>query len=397
MRYFYLKTDNAVREYKKISASDSAEIGGSESFLYHFLRFVRNEKSLVISLHTDTNNDVKLVHGNLCIISYYRHFKNKYIPRYSLLNFICKIKLSFLIFINIVKFRPNMVLCWSSSIPYWFSFLAAKFVGSRFVLSKHTRFADSNDILLKNLLSKIDKFLIKFADAVIVHGPYLYHEVINLGVDSTKVINFDSTYPDDSSWVNFKNNFNYNTSITKHKLQILFIGRVEYFKGVFDLLKACNDILRKNDDIVLVYVGHGRDIINLENAINAQGLSKKAFIMGNVDHNKLPDIIRRSYCVVTPTKSKFPEGRCMVAMEAMVMGRPVIAPNFGPFLYIVEDNKNGLLYEVDNVYSLNEKINKLIYDRELYLNLVQGARETGLKLSANNKDYYQALVESNKI
>ena len=59
--------------------------------------------------------------------------------------------------------------------------------------------------------------------------------------------------------------------------------------------------------------------------------------------------------VVTPTQSQFPEGRCMATMEGLVMGVPVIAPNFGPFPFLVKHGENGLLFEPDSSHDIQDE------------------------------------------
>ena len=76
-------------------------------------------------------------------------------------------------------------------------------------------------------------------------------------------------------------------------------------------------------------------------------------------HENLADLICESTVVVTPTQSQFPEGRCMATMEGLVMGIPVIAPDFGPFPYLVKHNVNGLLYKPDSVNDLQNKLFKI--------------------------------------
>ena len=52
----------------------------------------------------------------------------------------------------------------------------------------------------------------------------------------------------------------------------------------------------------------------------------------------------------------------MSVMEGLVMGLPVIAPNFGPFPYLVKDRVNGLLYVPDSVEQLGRTIDLLLDD-----------------------------------
>jgi glycosyltransferase involved in cell wall biosynthesis len=399
MRYCYIKSSNAVREFEKIQNSDCQVVGGSEIFLAQFLKLTGDDPVLVVSLHSLPDKKEKMHQGNVIILSLPRSLKNRYLAKTTLGNFLCQIKNSLLIIFQIIKFKPDIVFCWSIFIPYWASFLASRIIRAQFVYSKHGRFANFYDTWLKRIIGRVDMAITHFADSVIVHGPYLEWETLKNGVDPAKVISFDCTYLSGSPWNSGQLEKKPEDISNEYEdpLQILFLGRIERWKGIFDLLAACEATLISNKKLRLVFAGQGVDLTDLENLVRKKGLSSQVRFWGGLEHKMLPELIRRCYCVVTPTRSNFPEGRCMAAMEALVMGKPVIAPDFGPFPYLVQDNVNGLLYEADNVDSLREKIEKLINDNDLYLKLVQGAKRTGLELLSNKEDYYQALRKATEL
>ena len=55
----------------------------------------------------------------------------------------------------------------------------------------------------------------------------------------------------------------------------------------------------------------------------------------------------------------------MAAMEGLAMGVPVVAPDAGPFPYLVRDGENGLLFEQDSVDSLVAALRRLLNDEAL--------------------------------
>ena len=57
--------------------------------------------------------------------------------------------------------------------------------------------------------------------------------------------------------------------------------------------------------------------------------------------------------------SKKPEAFGRSLIEAMAMGTPVIAPAIGGPLDIIEDGKNGFLFEQNDIKDLAEKIGKI--------------------------------------
>jgi glycosyltransferase involved in cell wall biosynthesis len=69
----------------------------------------------------------------------------------------------------------------------------------------------------------------------------------------------------------------------------------------------------------------------------------------------------------------------MAAMEGLVMGLPVVAPNYGPFPYLVENLVNGILYEPDSVESLKDSILMCLENKDVYAEIRIGAAQSGRK------------------
>jgi glycosyltransferase involved in cell wall biosynthesis len=73
------------------------------------------------------------------------------------------------------------------------------------------------------------------------------------------------------------------------------------------------------------------------------------------------------------------------------MGIPVVAPNFGPFQYLVKDRTNGLLYQPDSIERLADTIDEALDDRTLYARLQVGAAQTGRELSGAQVNFFDAI------
>jgi glycosyltransferase involved in cell wall biosynthesis len=84
----------------------------------------------------------------------------------------------------------------------------------------------------------------------------------------------------------------------------------------------------------------------------------------------------------------------MTAMEAFAVGVPVIAPDFGPFPYLVQHEQNGLLYTTDIVQSLSDAMLLMLSDTELKSRLTQGAKTTGMALASANQSFHTVLQKA---
>ena len=403
MRFVYVKPGNAVREAERVlAAPELLDVGGADLFLAHFLVAASEHPKLVLSLHyMAPEHDERFGAVGLEVRSYYCWFSPAPLEfgsifRKPLFTAARRSWVATCIFVRVMSFRPNRVLCWSSAFPLWACYLAARLNGAKFTVSRHIRFPLPDEPWFRRLTAWVDKQILRRADTVLAHGPYLAQEAKATGADPDRIIEFDITYPSDSIWNRMAVEETDEAGVRRNhgEQEILFLGRVEAAKGVFDLLEACVPLLRRQPALKLVYAGSGEATNELRAAVACHKLEQQVVLLGAVPHEQLPARIREAWVVVTPTRREFPEGRCMAAMEGLVAGRPVVAPGFGPFPYLVQHGKNGLLYEPDSVVSLRESLARVVEDVDLYSTLRSGARDSSAVLRAHEFAYYDAVKEA---
>jgi glycosyltransferase involved in cell wall biosynthesis len=258
------------------------------------------------------------------------------------------------------------------------------------VYSRHTRIFADNEPWYLRMTNVVDRLIMRHADAVVVHGPYLKHQMQQVGVDPARIFEFNWAFGHLSKQREY---WEAAPDINKDgsKRVVLFIGRIQRDKGVFDLLDACVEKLRASRDTVLAYAGQGTDAVELAASIAGLNLNDQVFLLGMLPHSTLGGVIRQATVVVTPTRTNFPEGRCMATMEGLVMGVPVIAPDWGPFPYLVRHEQNGLLYAADSVDGLRSAIRRILDDGVLYAQLRNGADASGMQLRNPPVGFFQAV------
>ena len=83
----------------------------------------------------------------------------------------------------------------------------------------------------------------------------------------------------------------------------------------------------------------------------------------------------------------FTEFYNLVAVEAMIMGVPVIGSNAGGVPEIISSGKNGLLFETKNASDLSKKIDMLYENRALRDQFISNASEFAYNLYDYNKHF----------
>jgi glycosyltransferase involved in cell wall biosynthesis len=120
-------------------------------------------------------------------------------------------------------------------------------------------------------------------------------------------------------------------------------GRLEPRKGVDLAIHA----LAQVPDAHLDVVGDGPDRVRLWKLAVSRGVSRQV-----VFHGYLPDprpILARASAVLCPSRT---EGLGLSVLEAMAMGRPVVAFAVGGVPELVEDGRTGLLARAGDVQAL---------------------------------------------
>lgn len=113
--------------------------------------------------------------------------------------------------------------------------------------------------------------------------------------------------------------------VSASPFHVLFVGRIERNKGVFDLLET-SELLNKagHDDVVIDVCGGGGASAELAEQVRARGLEGRVALHGKLERPALLDVYGRSSVVIVPTRSDFCEGLPMVCAEAVLAGRPVV-------------------------------------------------------------------------
>lgn len=382
MRYAYIKNGNVVDQLKFIVSSDEDILSGPNAFLYDFLKVnaLPNNGVLLMSRHANA--------GVYC----HENVRSEVVAADEgsiISKVISKFYSFFSVFFRLLSYRPDKILCGTTGGMLWACYIVSKVYSVPFVYSSHNRKIFSSAPWYKKIIMKIDNWCISKATAAVCHGPYLYQQLVDVGVSCNKLFEFDVSFGNmdilaEEEVTPLLEKVRCNRTIT-------YLGRMEEEKGVYELLEACSDRLHNESNLLLVYLGDGRALNDIKSKVASEGLTDKVLVCGKVDHHEIVPIIRNSWVLVAPTRRSFPEGRCMAAMEGLVMGIPVIAPDFGPFPYLIEHEVNGLLFKADSVSDLRKNINRVFDDVMFYQKLKVGSAKSGEKLMSPPRSFAQAV------
>jgi glycogen(starch) synthase len=156
--------------------------------------------------------------------------------------------------------------------------------------------------------------------------------------------------------------------------RILYVGRIEVEKGVFDLLQSYHQLLAAGKNVQLDYCGEGQALPSLSEAILKAGISNVR-TLGHLNQSELLDQVAMAQVVVVPTRSSFPEGLNQVIIEAVLAKRPVVTSSVCPAIDLVASAV--LEAEPDKVDSYTDALQRLIDDPQLFDQKAQAAARLG--------------------
>ena len=165
--------------------------------------------------------------------------------------------------------------------------------------------------------------------------------------------------------------FNIEPYLENREKKIVTVGRLVEQKNQKFLIDVFKEL--KRDDYILEIYGGGHLYDSLNNYIKDLGLDKKIFLMGKTD--KILEKIYKSSLFVLPSKY---EGMPNALMEAMALGLPCIATDCpsGGTRYLIKNNVNGILIDIDNKEQMLKAMKKILDDKEYATKLGNNAKKS---------------------
>lgn len=179
---------------------------------------------------------------------------------------------------------------------------------------------------------------------------------------------------------------------------LLYFGRLEERKGVHVLADALPEVFSQVQDIAAVFAGSD---IKYQDSSMREYIKKKAYkypdrllFFDNLPHDELFPIVNAAKIVILPSLW---EAFGFVSVEAMALGRPVIASSGSGFAEIIEDNVSGYLVEPGSSGVLADKIISSLKREEELARISEGARMRARDFEVSNValrllDYYEKII-----
>lgn len=178
------------------------------------------------------------------------------------------------------------------------------------------------------------------------------------------------------------------------KNRVVCLSRLEEGKGQDLLVKAFAKVVKKVPPAKLRIVGEGDFRKIIEEEIDRQKLNSSVELVGRVN-DAMSELATAEIVVFS---SVWPlEGFGLVMIEAMSLGKPVVAFANGPVPEIIDHELNGLLAKPYDIDQLAEQIIRLLKDKKLQKKLGKQAQQDFIDkytINSVSEKYNQTLLES---
>jgi glycosyltransferase involved in cell wall biosynthesis len=249
---------------------------------------------------------------------------------------------------------------------------------------------------------RLEKFAGKFTDVLVTintddykvavekemvpHGKVVY--IKGVGVDTEK---FDPKKYDSKVYERYRKQFGFKDD------DFVIIDIAEFTKGknLSSLIEVFSRVLNHNCNSKLLIVGDGILFKEISDILERKELKDKIILPGW--RSDIPEILCMSNLFAF---TSIREGLPKSVMEAMAMGKPVVAYNIRGVRDLVEDGINGFLIPFGDTEAFAEKIIYLMEHPEVAKEMGKRGREKILKefsldvVLPQMKEFYESILKS---
>lgn len=176
----------------------------------------------------------------------------------------------------------------------------------------------------------------------------------------------------------------------RSSFNVLYVGRMEANKGVFDLLEVAKRFAAAGrHDIRFDLCGTGSALVALQQAAAEANLSDSFVFHGYLNKAQMQNRFSQAHVVIAPTRTDFVEGFCKVVAEGILSDRPVVTSSVCPALNYVRP----AVVEVqpNDVQGYGDALLKLCDDRAFYEAKRQGCTAVQKQFYSPSKSWGATL------
>ncbi|MCK5758847.1 MAG: glycosyltransferase [Clostridiales bacterium] len=262
----------------------------------------------------------------------------------------------------LLKLKPDIVHTHASLS----SRISARFTGNcKIIYTRHCAYSSS--AFMKSGIGRLVGLIIAkgFSDKIIAISEAVKENLTETGVPESMIkVMMNGVEPMADLSENDKLAVRKKYNINDDEKVVGMIGRLEPVKGHEFFIKAAKKCIDKGMKTKFIIAGSGGIEVELKELAANLGISENVIFTGFLKDvapvvNILDVFINASYGT---------EASSIAMLEAMSLGKPVVATNYGGNPYQVRNGETGLLVPIKDDDALSDSIMQLLDDSETYAN-----------------------------
>ena len=235
--------------------------------------------------------------------------------------------------VSLWRFRPDVLIVTGNQ-DFWWTLAPLRLLGTRFVASYHSviwpRCAPAT--AATRFYSWLNANLILRKMVAIVMTSAAIREQVEQLVGSRsrtpRLINHLPSY-EKSQFAGISSPLDLPYAV----FEIIFLGRMEVSKGIYDLLSIAEELERSRPgEFKFHFLGDGSELSSFRNSVSDSNLEKTVIVHGYCKPEAIQAIMSHAHVSVVPTRSTLTAGFEMTCAEAILSGRPLITSAAAPAL-----------------------------------------------------------------
>ena len=301
------------------------------------------------------------------------------------------------------KEKPDIIHAHSPVLNYIPAWLAGKFFGSPVVYEIRASWEDAGvdhttyrkNSLKYRLVRALETWACNRVEQVAVLCDGIRRDMASRGVDFHKMTPvFNGIHPDNLKPSPPDIDLMDQLNLSGRRV-IGFIGSFYRYEGLDLLIEAFSRLASDNPDFVLLLIGSGEVELQLREQVSQLNLDNRVLMPGRIPHHRIRSAYALMDVMVYPRHSiRLTElVTPLKPLEAMAMGKAVIASDIGGHRELVTHNETGILFPAGDATALSRAIASVLGNREL----LERLGKAGIKYVIENKTWRETTSVYKKI
>ena len=177
------------------------------------------------------------------------------------------------------------------------------------------------------------------------------------------------------------------------EFRILFAGRIEKKKGIFDILEAAEILINEGyPQVKWIIAGSGSAEHQLKVEIERRNLSFHFELKGQLCRSDLTEELIKANATITPTRAGFAEGLAKAPLESLIAGIPALLSSVVPAAEVVKNA--AIVFEPSSPAEIASSVRQLLEVPSYYDSLCKSSKNLTHLLFNVQYSYKNAALEA---